>query len=174
MKPPRTHILFTLGLLCFVLFILVKTLDLGHTARLVPEKVTLFCLPLLLIQAAVDLFPSVGEKARKKYTKLFGDQDDPSRRKDHRDGLAGQGSSPATSRERGMFWVLAIPFLVFIFGLTPTVFLYSFGYLKFRGGSGWWRSSMIAGILGASVYMLFEHALAIPLYRGQLFGWLGI
>jgi hypothetical protein len=173
MRSFKIHVFITFGLLCFVLFILFQTFALGHTARLVPEKVALFCLPLLLFQVITDIFPAIEKRAGSDRTMGLERKDISSLNEDRPDDLIGNGSYPAGRSEYAVFWVLVIPVLVFIFGLNPAVFIYSLIYIKFRGSTGWLRSAMIAGILGAAVYLIFEHALGISLYRGQLLRWLG-
>lgn len=67
-------------------------------------------------------------------------------------------------------WLAGFALLSYLVGFLISIPLFIFSYLK-TNGRGWLVTSVVAGIMLAFVYGIFELALQIELYRGLLFFW---
>jgi len=174
MKRISVNTFLTGVLLCVATALLFKTLDMGKTARLIPEKVVVFTLFLALVQLINDVFPAVANKTSKLTgSKVFG-QHFHHKKQSHQ--YRGKGEAPIDShREKEAFiWVLVIPILIFFLGFIPAMFLYSSCYFRFKDCMNWARSVGISAILFGSLYLLIDFVTHTPLHQGKLWDWLGI
>ena len=173
MKAVWENFSFTLIVLCTVSVFLIQTLSLGRVAGLVPTSVVLFTLLLLLIQLITEIFPELAKKSRGYNTTKLTQRTAVPQGKNNQDSLEEKPSSSASQRDT-LLWILALPASVYVFGFIPAVIPYSFCYLKLRGGLSWRSSLVMAGTLCALIYLVFHHVLTIPLYRGNVWIWLGM
>jgi hypothetical protein len=67
-------------------------------------------------------------------------------------------------------WIGGLALAIYIIGFLISIPLFIMLYLK-RKGSGWLKSIIVAGVTTAFLYLAFEVALRVDLYRGLLFDW---
>lgn len=67
-------------------------------------------------------------------------------------------------------WIAGFALAIYLLGFLIAIPLFILSYLKLQGRR-WLRSIIIAGITTSLVYLAFELALQVKLYRGLLFTW---
>jgi len=68
-----------------------------------------------------------------------------------------------------MAWALGFLLGIYFIGLIPSIFIFVLFYMKFLGTK--WRTAIICGVLTPLfIYLVFERAIGIVLYRGLFFG----
>lgn len=67
-------------------------------------------------------------------------------------------------------WIASFALAIYLLGFLIAIPLFILSYLKLQG-RGWLRGIIIAGITTSLVYLAFELALQVKLYRGLLFTW---
>jgi hypothetical protein len=142
---------FTLVLLAFALLILVLTLMLGPTARLVPLRIAMPTVGLLVFQALRDV-----------------------RREATADATETQARPDDTSELAVLLWVLALPALVYLGGLVIAAPIYAFVYLRWRSRLSNVRAAGVAIVAWGLAYGVFELLMVAGAYEGRVWVWLGL
>ena len=164
---------FSFFLLLFATILFFLTIELGRIAALVPIKVVIPTLVLLVFQLVLDLVPGLAQKFSRfeKVRFVRSEQHEEDAR------LYFSVSKPEESlaiRERRAFtWILLLLLLIYIFGLTVSVPLYTCLYIKRRAEEGWLYATGMAAGMCIMVYGIFVLILGIRLYEGVFWTWMG-
>lgn len=155
--------------LAVAVLLLVMTFSLNPTARLVPSWVAMAAVSLLLLQACLDLFPSLS-RAVSRFERLRLRKVETLRNK----------AAPSTPADRGalipvLAWYAAAPVLISLLGFTLATPIYTIAFLRFRAGETWKRSAAIGAAVSIVIALLLFLAVGRPVIDGLLIGWaLGI
>ena len=138
----KSQVYFPLVLLIICALALVNSLKLPFRTGLMVWLVLVAMIPMLVAQILIE----ISDKRKKSIT-------DPS---DARRYLVA-----------GAWILIALP-MVYLMGFMVTVLIYNFLYLKVNGEKLWF-SITISVLLTATVYIAFELALGLSLYKGIFF-----
>jgi small-conductance mechanosensitive channel len=67
-------------------------------------------------------------------------------------------------------WIASFALAIYLLGFLIAIPLFILSYLKSKG-RGWLGCIIVAGITTGLIYLAFEFALQVKLYRGLLFSW---
>jgi hypothetical protein len=164
---------FSFILLAAAALILLLSMRLGPTARMVPLAVAIPTLALMLLVLALDLAPSLGGRLRSI------DERDPFRVKVFRkkSGIGPEpGEAPPTAAgEIVVFlWLLFLVVSIYLLGFTAAAACYTYLFLRFRSGESRGFSLGMAAGTGLFIHGVFGIILGARLHEGLLWRWLGI
>lgn len=152
--------------------LLWSTMGLGHTARLIPEKVIIPTLFLLSIQFVFDLVPRLSEKFAAltqlrlpRVEQLSAE----AREKSIEEAL---GSGHTRRMLSNVLWFCSVPVLIYLLGLTIAAPLYTLIYLRGRCGERWRTSVLLAAAMGGLVLGVFGLILGVTFDEGYIWKWL--
>ena len=145
--------------------IIAGALHYSKEAKLVPWMVGIVTLILGVIVLTGEIFPSLGGIFEMDLFKVGTE-------------TLEKSTSPAKASDPGSInkmlggFVLMIGFfiLIWLVGFLLAVPLYVFLSLKLLGRLRWLRSALITLTVWGFVYMVFEYAMSLHLFRGILFG----
>ncbi len=139
---------FTLLLLAVALVLLVLTLRLGPSARLVPLTVVVPLTALLTYRLVRDVTGRDGVPPNEPASRALSEQ-------------------PSPRGERAMIaWLLTLPLLAALLGFIGGVAAFVLAWTRFRAGERL-RTALVAALAaGAAVWLIFERLLHVPLPPG--------
>jgi hypothetical protein len=120
----------------------------------------------------IDLFPALAEKAgmermeegRFITEKNAGPPDAP----------AAETSGRGCGAKTACLWIVAVPALVWVFGMMPSVLFYTFHFLRRKGNTRLLPALAAASALCAFFYLVFDRLLGVSLYNGLLWAGFGL
>jgi hypothetical protein len=172
------RVLFTLVLLTGIAVLTHQMLELGPIARRVPLVVAVPTLVLLGIQLLLDLVDGgIGRRAPREATELYKVVGVPEKT---RSALAASPAGvsdkyqPARVELVTFAWLLLLPALILLLGVLVATPAFTLLYLRVGARERWLLSLGMAAVIGSLPYGLFRILLSVPLYKGQLWAWLGL
>lgn len=149
MKRLTADAAFTSFVLAVAVVLLIVTLRLGPSARLVPLIVMLPLTALLLYRLARDVAGSAGVAPNESASPGVTDE------------------RPSPRAERAMIaWLLALPLLATLPGFVGGSAAFVLAWTRFRAGERLWASLVAALATGTAVWLIFERLLRVPLPPG--------
>ena len=145
----------SLVLLAAMLAVLIAAYGYDASARTLPVLVAVATIVLLVLELLVQ----AGTRAGRTIESLF----------QSRDLFPAAPAAPlAKALQHALVWPAVIATLVLALGLLPAVLIYVVASLKITGGKSWGRALLVAALVTAASWLLFEWAMSYPLYRGIL------
>jgi hypothetical protein len=162
MSTGRGGLAFAVFVFLLSLFFVLMSFDYEHNSRLIPLLVGLLTLALVFAVLIHEIRPfSILEKLNIDWTKELRVQESAFEKKD---------KDPARRIWIILFWMFGFFLLIFLFGFPISIALFTFVFLKIEAKAGWIRSSVMAGLSWAVVFVIFELAMGFELFEGVLFG----
>jgi hypothetical protein len=166
-----TSNLFPAALLCLFIVMLAMSVHWPFEAKIIPTIVGTGAVIACGLSLANEIFSKsdqeigLADKAKKVVSQKI-----------HMDIASKTGHLPAgTILLRGfMFfgWMVAFLGSMAVIGLIPTVPLFIIAYMRLEGPEKWRHAAMMAGVMTALIYVVFDQLLTIPwppTYLGQWF-----
>jgi hypothetical protein len=162
MKTDRGRVAFTALIFLFALFFIVASFGYDHEAGLIPLLTGLSTLVLVLAVLINEIHP-VGfiERMNVDWTKDFMAQEFSLQKKEK----IGEKKFLII-----MCWVFSFFLFIFLFGFHISIAMFTFVFLKIEGKISWIRALLMAGIVTATVFVIFEWAMGFRLFEGILLG----
>jgi len=157
-----------------------QTLGLAPGARLVPLTVAVPTLALIVFQLALDLFPELGRRfALLDRDELVGvkqvrEQVHPESLPVREHPTPEDPAEPPSGEAAAFGWMGAMLASAWLLGFALGGPLFAFVYIRFRGRRGARVAAAVAAGLGLAIVAVFDWAFDAPLWRGQLWTWLGL
>ena len=157
---------FTLAWICLVALVLVETGRLGPLAGRVPFWVALPTLALLILELALECFPSLAARLQ-EYQQLH------LKRTESLMHRAPPGKVPGERNGAGrelsvVLWTLSLPVAILLLGFVAGASLFVIFSLRIRAGLAWWKAALCGGTTGLLLFVISRTLLQTPLYTGWL------
>lgn len=162
MKALKREQLFSFFLLVFALGFIFISFSYDHKTRLVPLGVALATLGLLVGVIINDIRPvPFLERLNRDLTEIYRNK-----------GLSGRREQKSGGRKFFEFlcWISGFFVSILFFGFNISIVLFAFAFFKTEARFSWIKSLLAAGLIWASIFVVFELALNFALFKGWLFG----
>ena len=167
--------LWTAVLLAVVAAFAYFTLELGPTARRVPQVIIAPTLILLVTQLLLDL-RSLGWHRASTGTSLdwlVGSPVEHSSSVSRSDQERRDPESKGRKEITMLAWLFLLPMLIVGFGELIAMPVFTFVYLGVRARKSWLVSAAIAAVMACVTYLVIRVLLSVPPYEGRISSWLG-
>jgi hypothetical protein len=162
MKAVRGKLAFIVLILLFALFFIVAALSLDQKARLIPLLVGSSTLMLALAALINDIHPFVFiEKMSVDWTEDL---------RARKSSLQREEKANTKNVLIIICWMLGFFLFIFLLGFHISIALFTFVFLKIEGKVSWMKAILAAGIVWATVFLLFEWMMGLSLFGGGIFG----
>jgi tetrahydromethanopterin S-methyltransferase subunit F len=154
--------LFSYFLLGFALSFIFMSFSLDPKTRLIPLGVALATFLLLVCVVINDIRPvPFIERLSRDLTEIYRTK-----------GLPGRNEREAAGRKFFVFlgWISGFFLSILFFGFNISIVLFAFAFFKTEAGFSWTKSLLAAGLIWASIFVVFELALNFALFKGWIFG----
>lgn len=124
-------------------------------ARLFPWVIGFPLLALALIQLALDIWKPRGNTSEDASVEVPA-------------WIVGRRTVPIIA------WIMGFVLAIWLLGLSISVPVFTFLYLKLQAQERWWLAVLFALVAWGVLFGLFDRALHLPFPEGRLLRWLGV
>lgn len=157
----RPTFVFTLVILGGLAVFFITSLSYGPVTRAVPQGVSVLAIVLTLVLLVGETLPNIGRYFDAGYFSTL---------KVEESGLSATTGHSTKRLISTIGWALVFFLLVVFLGFFIATAVSVFAYLKFYRSISWLKSSLVGGVSGLLMYLVFGLVMKVWLFPGIVFG----